>query len=142
MVNCLSTVRPGIDDSAITLTQSLCSCDFSCGPVKMAEQLRVRFLRIGDGRDMLSRHDEYMDRCLRLHIREGIAVIVLIDCFRWNASLDDLAEYAAHDSESIGGKVAMKTNVGCGSEVISGAACLLPLPWTGENSAVYLQGCD
>ncbi len=45
---------------------------------------------------MLSRHDKDMDRRLRLNVRESVTVFVLINCFRRDASVDDLAEDAIH----------------------------------------------
>jgi hypothetical protein len=102
VINGLTTVASRVDDSAVSLSQPLGARDLCSGPLKVAQQFFLFFLRMSDGRDMFSRNDEDVHWGLRLQVSEGVAMIILVDGFRGNASIDDLAEDATHDEEFTG----------------------------------------
>lgn len=64
--------------------------------MQMTDQRIVFFRGMSDGSYVLSRDDKDMDRSLRVDIGECIALVVLINGFGWNASIEDLAKDAAH----------------------------------------------
>ena len=64
--------------------------------MQMANQRIVLFSGMCDGSYVFARNDENVDRGLRIDVGECIALGILIDSFGWNASIDDLAKYAAH----------------------------------------------
>ena len=66
----------------------------------MAEKRSVTLLGVGDGCDVFSRHNQNVHGRLRIEIREGVAEIVLVNCFRRNTPVDYLAEDATHVKES------------------------------------------
>lgn len=92
----LAAVCSSVDDGSISLCQAFCAGDLGSSPVKVSEQFFVFSLRVCDGRDMLSRDDKDVDRSLRFHVGKRVAVVVLIDGFRRDAAVDDLAEDTAH----------------------------------------------
>lgn len=96
MIDSLAAIVASVDHGAISAGQAFGAGDLSRSPVQVAEKLFVLLLRMGNGRNMLARHHENVHRRLRLDIREGVAVVILINRFRWNAPIDDLAEKAAH----------------------------------------------
>jgi len=49
---------------------------------------------------VFSRHNQNVHGRLRIEIREGVAEIVLVNCFRRNTPVDYLAEDATHVKES------------------------------------------
>lgn len=75
----LSAVFASIDNGAVSLRESLRAGDLGCSPVEMTKQFLVLLLRVGNGRDMFSRHNQNMHRRLGTHIREGVAVVVLVN---------------------------------------------------------------
>jgi hypothetical protein len=102
VVDRLATVGSGVDNGSVSLCKALCAGDFSCRPVQMPEQFFVFSLGVRDGSDMLSRDDEDVDWRLRFQVGERVTVVVLIDGFRRDAAVDDLAEDTAHSQKFIG----------------------------------------
>ena len=66
----------------------------------MAEKRSVTLLGVGDGCDVFSRHNQNVHGRLRIEIREGVAEIILVNCFRRNTPVNYLAEDATHVKES------------------------------------------
>ena len=102
MVDRLTAIFSRIDNCAIPLREPLRARDLCGGPLQVAEQFLVFLLRVSNGRDVLPRDDKDMYRRLRLDICKGVAMLILVDGFRGNASIDDLAEDATHDEEFTG----------------------------------------
>jgi hypothetical protein len=96
VVDRLAAICSSVDHGSISLCQAFRAGDFSGSPVKVSEQFFVFSLRVCDGRDMLSRDDKDVDGSLRFHVGKRVAVVVLIDGFRRDAAVDDLAEDTAH----------------------------------------------
>lgn len=97
VIDGLAAVVAGVDDGAVSAGQALGTSDFSRGPVQVAEKLVVLLLHLRNGGDVPARDDENVHGRLRFDVSERIAVVILINRFGWNASIDDLAEEAAHD---------------------------------------------
>ncbi len=64
----------------------------------MTEQRVWSFAGLGHRVNVFARDDEDMHRRLRIDVGKGVALVVLVDGGRRNASIDDLAEEAAHGS--------------------------------------------
>ena len=96
VVDGLATVFAGVDDGAVSLGESFSAGDFRGGPLEVAEQVLVILFCVSDRGDVLPGDNEDMYGRLRLDVGEGVAVLILVDGFGRNASVDDLAEYAAH----------------------------------------------
>lgn len=102
VVDCLAPVFSRVDDRAVSLRKPLCAGDLGRGPLQVSEEMLVVFLGVSNGRDVLPGDDEDVDGGLRLDVREGVAMLILVDGFGGNASVDDLAENAAHAEKSTG----------------------------------------
>lgn len=102
VVDGLSAVFSRVDHGAVSLRKPFCASDLSCGPLQMSKQMFVVLLGVSDGRDVLPRYDKDVDGGLRLDVREGVAMLILVDGFGGNASVDDLAENTAHAEKSTG----------------------------------------
>jgi hypothetical protein len=96
MVDCLSTVFAGVDHGPIALRQSFGTRDLGGCPMKVADQGAVLLARMCNGLDVLTRNNEDMHRRLRIDVGEGVALVVLVNGLGRNASIDNLAEEAAH----------------------------------------------
>ena len=96
VVHCLSAVLAGVDHSTIALRQSLGSRNLGGCPMKVADQGAVFLASMGSGRDVLTRNDEDVYRRLRIDVGKGVALVVLVDGFGRDTSIDNPAEEAAH----------------------------------------------
>jgi hypothetical protein len=96
MVNRLATVIAGVDHGAITLHEAFGSGNLRSGPMEMTEQIAVFLAGVGNGGDVLSRDDKNMHRRLWVDVSKRVALIILVNSFGRNASVDDLAKEAAH----------------------------------------------
>lgn len=96
VVHCLSAVFAGVDHSAIAPRQSFGSRNLGGCPMKVADQGAVLLAIMGNGRDVLFRNDEDVYGRLRIDVGEGVALVVLVDGFGRDTSIDDPAEEAAH----------------------------------------------
>ena len=106
MVNGLAAIFSGVDDGAIALRQSLLAGDLRYDPEQMAEQRSVFGRRFGERTEVLARDNQHMDRGVGMNVGEGDALLVLVDASGGDASVDDLAEEAGHNSNSIGDTLA------------------------------------
>lgn len=97
MIDGLPAIFAGVNHSAISLRQSLRAGDFGGCPMKMADQGVELLASVGDGRGVLARDNKDVHGRLRIDVSEGVALVVLIDSFGWNASIDDSAEETTHD---------------------------------------------
>lgn len=104
VINCLAAICSRIDNGAVSLRESLGARDLCGGPLEVAQQLLLFFVCMSDGGDMYSRNYEDVHRSLRLDVRESVAMIILVDGFGRNASIDDLAEDATHDKSLQGAR--------------------------------------
>ncbi len=96
MVDCLSTVFAGVDHGSIALRQSFGTRDLGGCPMKVADQGAMPLARMCNRLDVLTRNNEDMHRRLRIDVGEGVALVVLVNGLGRNASIDNLAEEAAH----------------------------------------------
>ena len=99
MIDRLATVRCRIDHGSVSLTETLCARDFGRRPLEVAEEFLLLPLQVCDGRDVFPRNHKNVHRRLRLEVGKCVAVIILVDGFRWDASIDNLAEDATHGEE-------------------------------------------
>jgi hypothetical protein len=104
MIDRLPAMRSGIDDGSISLGQAFSAGDFRGSPVQMSEHFLVFSLGVRDGSNVLSRDDEDVYWRLRLHVGERVAEIVLVNWFRRDAAVDDLAEDTVHGQEFTGAR--------------------------------------
>ena len=96
VVHCLSAFLAGVDHGAIALCQSLGSGNLGGCPMKVADQGAVLLASMGNGRDVLARNDEDVYGRLRINVGKGVALVVLVDGFGRDTSIDNPAEEAAH----------------------------------------------
>jgi hypothetical protein len=97
VVDGLSAIFSGVDHGAIALGQPFGAGDFGGCPMEMADQSVVLLISVGNRRNMLARNNKDVDRGLRIDVGEGVALVVLVDGFGRNTSIDDPAEEATHD---------------------------------------------
>ena len=97
MVDGLSAIFAGVDYGAIALCQPFGAGYFGGCPMKMADQSVVLLISVGNRRNMLARNNKDVDRGLRIDVGKGVALVVLVDGFGRNTSIDDPAEEATHD---------------------------------------------
>ncbi len=96
VVDGLAAVLSSIDHGAIAILQPFGAGNFRRSPMQMADQRIVLFPGVSDGGHVFAGNDEDVHRCLRIDIGESIALVILIDGFGRNASINDLAKDAAH----------------------------------------------
>lgn len=97
VIHCLSSVLTRIDHGAKAIGEPFAARDLGRSPVQMPEQFAVFFPGLRERRDVLARNYKDVNRCLRIDVRKRIAVIVLVNGFGRDASVNDLAEKAAHN---------------------------------------------
>lgn len=96
VIDGLPAIFSGIDHGPIASIQSLGAGYLSGYPVQMADQGAVFSACIGNGTDVLARHDKHVHRGLRIDVGKGVALVVLVDGLGRDTSLDDPAKEAAH----------------------------------------------
>lgn len=96
VVDRLASLIAGVDDRAISGCQAFGASDFSRRPVQVTEEFPVLLLCVRNGRYVPARDDEHVHGRLRFDVCEGITVLILVNRFGGNASVNDLAEKAAH----------------------------------------------
>ena len=101
VIDGLAAVVPGVDDSAIAFAEPFVAGDLSCDREEMTEQGRVMRSGFGERDQVFARGNEDVRGSLRIDVGEGVALVVLKDGCRWDGSLDDFAEEAAHDAHSV-----------------------------------------
>jgi hypothetical protein len=67
----------------------------------MAEQGAILGFGVGERIDMSARDHEDMNRRLRMKVREGVALVVLVDGRGRDGPVNDLAKDAAHGVISV-----------------------------------------
>jgi hypothetical protein len=65
--------------------------------MEMADQGVVLLIGVGNRRNMLARNNEDVYGGLGIDVGKGVALVVLVDGFGRNTSIDDPAEEATHD---------------------------------------------
>jgi len=98
MIDGLAAVTSGVNHGTITLRESPGAGDFSGGPHQMTNQRTVLFVDVGNRRNVLAGDDQNVHGRLRVNIRERITLIILVNSFRWNASINDAAKKTTHGS--------------------------------------------
>ena len=96
VIDGLASISAGIDDHAVAGGEILFTGDFGHGPQEMAEQGAVIGGCFCERNDVPARDDKQMHWRLRMDVGEGDALLVFVDACGGNASVDDLAEEAAH----------------------------------------------
>jgi hypothetical protein len=97
VVDGLPAIFAGVDHGAIALCQPFGAGYFGGCPMKMADQGVVLVAGVGDGCDVLARNDKDVYRRLRIDVGEGVALVVLVEGFGRNTSIDDLAKETTHN---------------------------------------------
>ena len=92
MIHALAAVLAGIDHHAVAPGEAFVTGDLRRGPQQVAEQRAVLFGAISQRRNVFARRDQHMHRRLRVKVREGVALLVLVDGGGGNASVNDLAK--------------------------------------------------
>jgi len=96
MVDSLAAVRAGVDDQAVAVGEVLGAGDFhGCGE-EMAEHGGVLRRGMGVGGEVLLGDEQDMDRRLRIDVREGEDVVILIEALGGDGTGCDFAEEAIH----------------------------------------------
>ena len=101
MIHGLAAILAGIDHHAVAVGEAFVAGDPRRGPQQVAEQRAVPFGAVSQRRDVLARRDQHMHRRLRVKVREGIALLVLVDGGGGDASINDLAKEATHGAFSV-----------------------------------------
>ncbi len=98
MVDCLSTVRPGVHHRSIALAQVLGARDLSCEMEQVTEKKLVilRLAHLGERTDMLLWNYEYVDWRLGIDVPKGDRLFILEDLLRRNCAAYDLAKQTIH----------------------------------------------
>ena len=96
VVNGLATIRARVDDQAIAIREFLGSRDLtSCGD-EMAEHGGILRRGVGERGEVLFGDEQDVHRRLRVDVREGEDVVVLIEAIDGDGAGGDFAEEAIH----------------------------------------------
>jgi len=138
VVDCLPAIFSRVNNGAVSLGESFRASDLCGGPLQMSEKMFVILFGVSDGGDVLPRDDKDVDGSLRPDVSEGVAVLILIDGFGGDTSVDDLAEYAAHAQESTGAPITLLAHCGtpAGLELASNDLPLFRRSLSGVKEAV------
>ncbi len=101
MIDRLPAVFSVINHDAIAFVQAASAGNLCRGSEKVSQQTLVTCLRVRQRVDMPPRCDKNVRWRLRVDVRKGVAVLILVDGCGWNCAFDDLAEQAAHDGNSV-----------------------------------------
>jgi hypothetical protein len=101
MTDRLPAIDACIHDNAIPRSERLVSRNLGGDAKQMSEHRGIPCARLSQRSNVGARHDEYVHRRLRMDIREGKALFILINSRRGDASIHDFAEEAAHGSISV-----------------------------------------
>jgi hypothetical protein len=97
MIDGLAAVFARVDHGAIAMREPFGAGNLGGSPVKMADQSVVLFASMGNGCDVLARNDKDVYGRLRIDVGKGVALVVLVDSFGRDTSIDDLAKETTHD---------------------------------------------
>jgi len=101
MVHGLATLFAVIDDNPVPIPEAVRTRNLSGGQQKMAEQCLVILSGRRKRIDVLAWRNQDMRGRLRVNIREGVALLILVNGLGWNRSFNDFAEEATHDVHSV-----------------------------------------
>jgi len=96
VVDGLAAVGAGVNDQPVAISQVLLTRDFSCCRDQMPEHGCILRRCVGKRGDVLLRDEQDMYRCLRVDVREGEDMVVLIDALGGDGAGDDFAEETIH----------------------------------------------
>ena len=92
VIHRLAAVVAGVHDYAITGGEFFFARDLCYRPQQMAQQRGVFLARFRERNDVLARHNQQVNRRLRMNVRKGDTFLILVNTSRGNASIDDLAK--------------------------------------------------
>lgn len=101
MLHGLACLLAGVDDQAVTIGEVSGVGNLLGGPEQVAEQCAIAWIGFVERADMFAGHHQHMHGRLRVKIRKGVALLVLVDCGRRDASSNDLAKEAIHGAYSL-----------------------------------------
>lgn len=81
VIDCLATIRTGIDHHTISLMESLALRDCRGCMKQMSEQVFVIAARMRERSNVFARHDQEVARSLGIDIGKGDAKLVLVQAF-------------------------------------------------------------
>jgi hypothetical protein len=96
VVDGLATMLSCIDNSAIALLEAFGAGNLSRGPMQMANQRIVLFSRMRDRGYVLAGYDQDVHGRLWIDVGEGVALVILVNGFGGDASIDNPAKETAH----------------------------------------------
>lgn len=99
MFDGLAAVCAGVDDGAVAVVQALLGGDLSGSGEQLAEEcggFAAELAGEEQTRDVFAGDDQNVHGRLRVDIREGDDVRVLVEQLRGDGTVDDLAKEAAH----------------------------------------------
>jgi hypothetical protein len=96
MVYGLAAILARVDDYAEAIGEALVRSNLRCNTQEVTEKRTTFFIDLCQRIEVLARHDQYVNRRLRMNIGKGITAVVLIDRNGWNASIYDLTEKATY----------------------------------------------
>ena len=101
MIDGLATIRTGVDDHPIAPGEAFGAGDLGGGPQQVSEQSAVTLLALSQRGDVLAGRNQHMHGRLRMKVREGVALLVLVNGGGGNAPVNDLAKEATHGETSV-----------------------------------------
>ena len=96
VIHCLAAVFTGVDDDAVAFAEAFAAGDLNSSLEKMAEEFAVRCIGVIERGNMFAGNDENVHGRLRMKIREGVTMLILVDGGGGDGALGDFAEYAGH----------------------------------------------
>lgn len=96
MIDGLSSVLAGVHYGPVSAGQPFGASYLGGRPKQVPHHCAVILIGLGHGRNVLARNNENMDRRLRLDIRKRVTLVILVNGFGRDASINDPAEKAAH----------------------------------------------
>ena len=101
VVDRLPAVFAVVDDDAVSLVQAARAGNLRSCSQKMTQQKPVVLLRARQRVKMLARGNQNMGRRLRVDVRKGVALLILINSGGRNCAFNNLAKQAAHNGTSV-----------------------------------------
>ena len=109
MVYRLAAVFACVDYHSIAFSEALFTCQICCNPQQVTEERGMFFAGFGQRNEMFAGRDQEVYGRLGVSIGEGVTAVVSIFGIRGDASLNDLAEKAAHNWTSVLGRQRLET---------------------------------
>ena len=92
VIHGLPPILSRVDHRAVAIGQSLVTRDLRRDQMEMAQQGTVFDGGVFNRSQVRARNNQHVNGRLRIDIREGVALLILVDGLRGNASIDDSAE--------------------------------------------------